>query len=1251
MLTYRTGAAGAPSAARFMSEHLLQQTLPPEMAAMAEYYEQGMTPPTIAEATAGRYARLAADGEFLSAETLDSLLKVEVARLAESALHADGTALGGDELAMRALAAFAGAGLIQRDTALACMVRLTVEGNAARLEAAIENAITARDYSSATATPRRDMNPALAARLGINPSRGLKQQEVAFLLNGQRADGEDIPEKKKQSATLPMAEIFGLPRGLRPTRAQLERVLAGTRADGSPLVKSEADRAMKRFLWAMGHKSDELTPDVRANILAGKMADGSELSDRHYQKILDTSKTRIGYIDLTFSAPKSLSIAWAFAPTKAERAIMHQAHNDAIDSVMKTIEVEIGRARMGIGGKKGFEPGSIGWVSFDHYAARPTVEIIRLDADGVPTTELHTLTGTGGRVPGDMQVHTHVAVFNVVETASGRVGGLDLAQLEGRIHEWGALYQAYLANNLRAHGVEMELDSRNEMARLEAVPESVVVQFSKRTIGGTEAARAYAESQGLDWDSLDQDRKIGLLKSGVQNPREAKTDDVSDLAAWRMVADRIGYQHRSVLRPDAARPILGRDERLEIAYQAAMPLLGKQLDRRAVIDGSDARIAAAKGLIASGVESAEEVNLITHAFRERGIQRRGEDAALVWGLVNGTQGRQRIAITTNLEEREEKALISTALTASRDKSAALKQDKIEAAIAAFPEIDFQIEHGRAQRAIIDKLGTGGRIGLAIGVAGSGKSTLLKPLVRAWQDDGRIVHGIALAWRQSGDLADAGIDKSNTRAVASFLRGVESGRVQLNRKSVVVVDELGLLGTRQLNDILAVQKKTGFQLVMIGDPKQMQAVEAGPVIELLRRALGPENVPELGSSVRQKEVEERETALMFRNGQTEEAILRKDASGTLRIAPGGYREAIAQVADLWQQRYQANRERPDFTITVSAPTNAEAHDISVAIRRRRCQLGEIGPDKVTLAATDGEGQRSYDLTLAEGDRVRLFRRINATFMETGATSNIGQNGTVLEIAGIQDNGLMMKTNAGKQGFVPWERLRDESGRLQLAYGDALTTNTAQGSTVTEHIHAMPSGARLVTAFGAYTSGSRHREQSFIVTSEGAERAEIIGKRPLGDRREITRYDILQNLTKNLARQPEKESSLHMIERAAILRRGNIQHLHKAVQSFEARASARKKPEFLVERLKQNKILHALETQLPGLAERLHRHIASMAQFVRAGSALKERIVAVRRQRAHLGDDVDAYWQRVAAKAETPRAQSEGQKQKLRHRPRM
>ncbi|OYV28258.1 MAG: aldehyde dehydrogenase, partial [Acidocella sp. 20-61-6] len=342
--------------------------------------------------------------------------------------------------------------------------------------------------------------------------------------------------------------------------------------------------------------------------------------------------------------------------------------------------------------------------------------VVTEDAAGQETTELHSLTGTGGRVPGDMQIHTHLAVFNVVETASRRVGGLDLAQLEGRIHEFGAVYQAFLAENLRRHGVEIALDSKTEMARLSAVPESVAAHFSKRTAGGTEAARAYAQSVGLDWDAMDANQKIKLLKSGVQDPRSAKSDDVSDLAAWRASADQIGYRHRSVLRPDAIKPSTTREARLERAYQAAMPILGKQFDRRAVIDGSDARVAAAKALIVAGIETAEDVSAVTRAFRERGVKRHGEDAALVWGTVAGKQGRERMAVTTTLEEREERTVIATARAGARDRSAALTKRQIDAAVRAFPEIDFTTEHGRAQRAAMDALGTGGRIGLAIGVA-------------------------------------------------------------------------------------------------------------------------------------------------------------------------------------------------------------------------------------------------------------------------------------------------------------------------------------------------------------------------------------------------------------------------------------------------------------------------------------------------------------------------------------------------------
>ena len=98
MLTYRTGAAGSGRGARNMAEHLLQQTLSPEMAVMADYYEQGVAPPTAAEAVASRYLRHIMDGQLRPGAALDELVNFEAARLGESALGRDGRAIEGDEL-------------------------------------------------------------------------------------------------------------------------------------------------------------------------------------------------------------------------------------------------------------------------------------------------------------------------------------------------------------------------------------------------------------------------------------------------------------------------------------------------------------------------------------------------------------------------------------------------------------------------------------------------------------------------------------------------------------------------------------------------------------------------------------------------------------------------------------------------------------------------------------------------------------------------------------------------------------------------------------------------------------------------------------------------------------------------------------------------------------------------------------------------------------------------------------------------
>jgi hypothetical protein len=1145
-----------------MSEHLLQQTLSPEMAAMAEYYHQGLSPPTPAAAVAARYAAEMSGGRLPKGELLDELVSREADRLAESSADATGRSPSRGEATIRALGAFVAAGLVERDEAVASL-RRTGHGQAGDdgqglgdlLDRATEQARAGKDYSSAVATPRRDMNPALAGRLGINTAKALTAGEVANLLNGQRADGGDIERKQKQAGTEGIGTIFGMDESRMPTRAELENVLVGKRVDGTALPPGSPQRAVRRFQAVLGARQEALTPEQREDILSGRTATGGELTVKQYHDRMDTSRARIGYVDLTFSAPKSVSVAWAFAPTDAERGMIHQAHHDAIGSVMRDIEAQIGRARKGKAGQDGWEPGSIGWVSFDHYTARPTVAVVKTDRSGQDYTELHTFKSAGGRVSGDMQLHTHTAVFNAVLTETGRMGGVWLDQLDGRVKEWGALYQAYLATNLRRHGVDVVPDDRTEMARLTAVPEHVTEHFSKRTTGGTAAARAYAAEQGLDWDTLDANRKIGLLKQGVQDPRGAKSDDLSDAAAWRLAAAGIGYEHRSVLRPDQKQKKVSRDDRLEAAYQSALPVFDKELQRRAAVEGADARLAAAKGLIASGVESPADVNAITKAMRERGVTQRGEHTSLVWGDVKGENGRDKVGITTTLHRDEELMLVASARAAGQDRTAALSPDQIAAAVKRFPELDFTSRHGKAQRAVMEQLGTGGRLSVAIGVAGSGKSTLLKPLVDAWKADGRQVHGIALAWRQSDDLTEAGITARNARAVESFLKSIENGRVRLDAKSVVVVDELGLLGTRQLNDLLRAQKEHGFQIVGIGDPRQMQSAEAGAVVDLLRRGLGEKAIPTLETSVRQVEQEERETTLMFRNGETAAAVERKVENGTLRVTPGGYEETVQSVVTLWQQRRDANAGRERFSISVSAPTNHDAHQISIAIRAKRRELGEVGADRITVPAASGAGAdaRKYDLPLADGDRVRLFERTNARFLDTNKGGNIGRNGTVLEVAGVKAEGLVLRTREGREGLVKWDSLKSEAtGRIKLAYGDVLTTNTSQGATVSEHIFAVPGGSRQVNAFGAYTSGSRHREQSFIVTSDGAERQEVAGRRPLGDKRHVRESDVIENVARNFARQPVKEGSLAMIARAENLRTGTIQKMQAGKQPLEQRA---------------------------------------------------------------------------------------------------
>ena len=1130
-MTYRVGASASPAAGAAMARYLLTETLKPEHEAMARYYagEMPPLPASLVEELAQGLNR----GDTGYAEALDELVRAELA------LIPSGQAI--DNAGIRA--------------------RIEEELTAATTRDNLAREIAAQGGTVAELRP--DLPPALAERLGItDPGQLLSETGIAHLLNGRRLDGGEIAGKEVHKARLNIAEIFGLDPRLPVSGEAVRNVLAGKRADGDvpkaangrALEEKVVEGARKRFRAAMGIPAHrDATPDEVAHLVAGRTATGGMVDANDYRRQIHATRPPVGFVDLTFSADKSLSVAWALAPTEAERAALLDIHRHAVADAMAHVEHRIGVARKGAGGKNGVEPGKLGWISFQHYTARPAVDIVRTDSEGRAYTDPR-------EVPlqtADPQLHTHCTVFNAVLTDSGRLGSIDLDRLDGFVKEGGAIYQAAVATRARRAGIDVVLDSTTGAARLSDIPSSVRDMFSKRSREALSAARELAHRKGADWDSLSGEQQIALIKAGAGETRNAKDkrsaagEGQSDFAVWCEQAKVAGHRHHSVLRPDEIRPEPSPEQRHGLAYEASQPLIAREFGQRAKLDGQDLRVMAARGLIASGIgdRPGEDIAAVLKAYARRGVRQDGTQTGIVMGKEAPLRGKERWSVTTSLHEDRERELIGLARTAAADRSTALTPKQINDAADAFlarnPAIDPAGAHWQAQREMMLRLATGGRLGVGIGAAGSGKSTALEPLVDAWKADGRQVFGATVAWRQASDLGAAGIAAKDRAALAPFLKGIETGRYAPDRNSVVVIDEVGLVGTRQQLELMRLQKKHGFQLVQLGDEKQCQSVEAGPVIDLLRKALGEDQIPQILTLIRQKTERERTITGLFREGRAAEALEMKREDGTALLVAGGWDATAQRVAQLWHDRMQANRDDAAYRLTVSAETNVAARDIGMAIRAIRQQTGEIGADHTVISAMDRSGATSR-LALATGDQVRLFDRVHDAGTP-GRAKVLGNNGEVVEIREITDTGMRVRNAAGDEGVVAWSKLRERPGEpVRLAYGYAATVNVSQGITSTEHIHASVSGHGLTT----YTALSRHQRAGWLVVDDAAVRRRIhAGHMKTGRTEPIRLPDVWTRIGEEMSQQPVKASALDMLTRATDVRRGSVARFQRSMEVAE------------------------------------------------------------------------------------------------------
>ena len=336
----------------------------------------------------------------------------------------------------------------------------------------------------------------------------------------------------------------------------------------------------------------------------------------------------------------------------------------------------------------------------------------------------------------------------------------------------------------------------------------------------------------------------------------------------------------------------------------------------------------------------------------------------------------------------------------------------------------------------------GDAGLAsvVGYAGSGKSAMLGVAREAWEREGYTVRGAALSGIAAENLeGGSGI---RSRTIASLEHAWGQGREQLGPKDVLVVDEAGMIGSRQMERVLSQARDAGAKVVMVGDPEQLQAIEAGAAFRSVTERHGAAEITEIR---RQREDWQRDATRALATGRTGEAIHAYEGKGMVHAADT--REAArAELVDGWDRARQAEPGKSRIILT---HTNAEVQSLNGEARDRLRASGDLGDD-VTVKAERGERQ------FATGDRIMFLRNERGMGIK---------NGTLATIERVSSEGMAVRLDDGRGVAF------DTKDYAHVDHGYAATFHKSQGVTVDRaHVLATPGMDR----HSAYVGMSRHRD---------------------------------------------------------------------------------------------------------------------------------------------------------------------------------
>ncbi|MDQ2763707.1 MAG: AAA family ATPase, partial [Pseudomonadota bacterium] len=325
------------------------------------------------------------------------------------------------------------------------------------------------------------------------------------------------------------------------------------------------------------------------------------------------------------------------------------------------------------------------------------------------------------------------------------------------------------------------------------------------------------------------------------------------------------------------------------------------------------------------------------------------------------------------------------------------------------------------------------------LAGTGKTTMIGALAACYAEAGWGVVGVAPTGRAARELRDiAGVPAGTMH---SLLGSLQRGHGFAER-TVLVIDEAGMIGSRQMERVISEVEKRGAKVVLVGDPEQLQAIEAGAAFRSIAERHGSVEITDIR---RQREDWQRAATRQLATGRTGEAVQAYEQAGHVHAAD----TRDAARADLVGRWDRDRATAPEASRIILTHTRDEVEALNTLARDRLRHAGQLGDD-VTIKTERGER------SIAAGDRIMFLKNERSLGVKNGSLG-IVQSVTSARMAVMLDDGRAVAF--------------DVKDYANVDHGYAATIHKAQGVTVDRvHVLATPG----IDRHAAYVALSRHRD---------------------------------------------------------------------------------------------------------------------------------------------------------------------------------